>query len=195
MQLRKHYIEKGRGRSWRGVVFEGLLLIGLWLHLSGKFDFFHIALGLVIVALVMFINAPLKDIKFFKDDYFAWDCLQYGALICYIPWLVSEIVIASFQVAYLVLHPQMPVTPHLVKFRVNMPNLAAKVILGNSITLTPGTVTIELSGDQFLVHALTQQSAENLVNGKMPTKVARLFDLSASEVVSDVTMFQISEGS
>jgi len=195
MQLKKNQDKKRRGRSLRGIFFEGLLLIGLWFHLSGHFDLFHITLGIASVGLVMFINAPLKDLKFFKDDYFAWDDLQYKGLIGYLPWLANEIIVASFQIAYLVLHPQMPVNPHLVKFRVKMPNLAAKIILGNSITLTPGTVTVELNGDEFLVHALTPELAKNLINGEMPVKVARLFDPSVSEVIGDVTIFQISEDS
>ena len=193
MKLINNQDKKRRGRSLRGVIIEGLLLIGLWLHLSGHYDLFHITIGIVSVGLVMFINAPLKNIKFFKDDYSPWNDLQIKGLIGYLTWLLGEIIASGFQVAYLVLHPKMPINPHLIKFQVKMPNLAAKIILGNSITLTPGTVTVELSEDKFLVHALTPQSAKNLINGKMAIKVARIFDRSVSEVIRDVTIFQINE--
>ena len=182
-----------RHHSLRGVIIQGLLLLGLWLHLSGHYDLFHITIGIVSVGLVMFINAPLKNFKFFHDDYSPWSSLKIKGLISYFTWLLGEIITSGFQVAYLVLHPKMPINPHLIKFQVKMPNLAAKIILGNSITLTPGTVTVELSEDEFLVHLLTPQSAKNLINGKMAIKVARIFDRSASEVIRDVTIFQINE--
>ena len=95
----------------------------------------------------MWINAPLKQTQLYSGDTFAWDRANYWALLAYVPWLGWQILLASMQVAYLVLHPRMPVDPCLIYFRVNLPNLAARVILGNSITLTPGTVTIRIQGE------------------------------------------------
>ena len=184
-----------RGRSGRALVIEGVFLMGLWLHLSGRFDPFHLALGVASVLLVMWINAPLKQTQLYSGDTFAWDRANYWALLAYVPWLGWQILLASMQVAYLVLHPRMPVDPCLIYFRVNLPNLAARVILGNSITLTPGTVTIRIRGNEFVVHALTRASAESLVQGTMPLRISRIFNGPREHVVSQVQVVKLDGSS
>ena len=184
-----------RLRSKRALVIEGLFLMGLWLHLSGRFDPFHLALGVGSVLLVMWINAPLKQTRLYIGDTFAWDRANYWALLAYLPWLGWEILLGSIQVAYLVLHPRMPVEPCLIYFRVNLPNLAARVILGNSITLTPGTVTIRIRGNEFVVHALTRASAEGLVHGDMPQRVSRIFHGPREQVVTQVRVVKLNGSS
>lgn len=169
--------------------------MGFWLHLSGHFDPFHLAVGVGSVCLVMWINAPLKNIQLHSGDTYAWDQANYAALLLYIPWLAWEIVSSSMQVAYLVLHPRMPVKPCLVYFRVNLPNLAARVMLGNSITLTPGTVTVRIRGNEFWVHALTRASAEGLVNGNMPLRVSGIFKGPRKQVVTHVRMVELDMSS
>jgi len=184
-----------RVRSGRALVIEALLLMGLWLHLSGRFDPFHLALGVGSVLLVMWINAPLKQTQLYSGDTFAWDRANYWALLAYLPWLGWEILLGSIQVAYLVLHPRMPVEPCLIYFRVNLPNLAARVILGNSITLTPGTVTIRIRGNEFVVHALTRASAEGLIQGTMPQRVSRIFHGPREQVVTHVRVVKLNGSS
>lgn len=176
-------------------MIEGLFLMGLWLHLSGRFDYFHLALGVGSVLLVMWLNAPLKQTQLYSGDTYAWDRANYWALVGYIPWLGWQILLASIQVAYLVLHPKMPVEPCLIYFRVNLPNLAARVTLGNSITLTPGTVTIRIQGDEFVVHALTRASVEGLVEGTMPLRVSRIFNGSREHLVSQVRVVNLDRSS
>lgn len=175
-------------------MIEALFLMGLWLHLSGRFDPFHLALGLGSVLLVMWVNAPLKRTQLYSGDTFAWDRANYWALLGYLPWLGWEILLGSLQVAWLVLHPRMPVEPCLIYFRVNLPNLAARVMLGNSITLTPGTVTIRIRGNAFVVHALTRESAESLVHGAMPLRISRIFGGPREHVISQVRVVEL-EGS
>lgn len=184
-----------RLRSKRALVIEGLFLMGLWLHLSGRFDPFHLALGVGSVLLVMWMNAPLKQTQLYSGDTFAWDRANYPALLAYLPWLGWEILLGSIQVAYLVLHPRMPVEPCLVYFRVDLPNLAARVTLGNSITLTPGTVTIRIRGNEFVVHALTRASAESLVHGTMPLRVSRIFNGPREHVVTQVRVVGLDRSS
>ena len=184
-----------RVRSRRALVIEGLFLMGLWLHLSGRFDPFHLALGVGSVLLVMWINAPLKQTRLYIGDTFAWDRANYWALLAYLPWLGWEILLGSIQVAYLVLHPRMPVKPCLIYFRVDLPNLAARVTLGNSITLTPGTVTIRIRGNEFVVHALTRESAEGLVHGTMPQRVSRIFNGPREHVVRQVRVVTLDGSS
>lgn len=116
--------------------------------------------------------------------------LNYIRLLFYIPWLIWEIIVASLQVAYLVLHPRIPVDPCIVRFKARLPNPVAKVILGNSITLTPGTLTINIDEDEFTVHALTEYSAESIIRDTMPRRVARLFQKRPQSVVDDVRILK-----
>ena len=154
-----------------------LLLFGLWVVLSGKFDAGHLVTGAVaalVIALAtrrLFLLPPA--IGFSLDHPLGG--IPWHRFVWYLPWLAWEIVLAGLQVAYVVLHPRLPATPRLVRFRADLPHTLARLILANSITLTPGTVTLDVDGDEFLVHALTETAARAIEDGTMPDRVAALF--------------------
>ena len=75
------------------------------------------------------------------------------------------------------LNPKLPVNPRLIQYPTNLGNNTAVVLLGNSITLTPGTVTIEVSSNELVVHALDDGSSSGLESGIMERKVAEVFPL------------------
>lgn len=181
---------KLRKRTWGAVVVQSVFLMGLWLLLSGRYDLFHIALGVFSVVVISVWNLRIHQIQFFSGDVPEWERIQYLRVLTYIPWLVWQIILASLQVAYVVLHPKMPVKPRLLRFKAKLPNVGARVILGNSITITPGTITVEIRGEEYLVHALTEDSAGSLVDGTMPARVARLFRKSVGQLVSDVEIIK-----
>ncbi len=109
----------------------------------------------------------------------AWD-LPWPRFLAYLPWLAWEIVKANFQVAYLILHPRLPVDPGLIRFRKRLPGPLAQLVLANSITLTPGTVTVDVEGDDYLVHVLSREAAEGLRpraggEGEMLRRVGQVF--------------------
>ncbi len=164
-----------RRRSWKAIAVQSLFLFGMWLILSGYFDLFHVSLGVFSVLVVNVLNYKINRIQFYTYDIPEWERIRYGKFVLYLLWLLWQIVVASLQVAYVVLHPRLPINPAIVKFKVNLPNEGAKVILGNSITLTPGTVTVEIDNDQFTVHALLDESFAGIVDGEMPSKVRQLF--------------------
>ena len=92
--------------------------------------------------------------------------------LSYLPWLLYKIVLANLDIAYRVLHPKMPIAPELVKFQSDLKTDWGLVVLANSITLTPGTVTVDLVEGEYIVHALTREAVESL--GKMEDKVKRI---------------------
>ena len=99
-------------------------------------------------------------------------------LTLYAPWLAGQIVIASVQVAKVVLSPSLEIDPCVFRFGVPLPHNVARATLANSITLTPGTVTLDVRDDDYLVHALTAASIEGLETdgpGNMKDRVARVF--------------------
>ena len=83
-------------------------------------------------------------------------------IVLYVIVLLIEIVKANFAITRLVLSPQINVEPCLVKFRTHLKTETARVALANSITLTPGTITVSVEGDNLLVHALNRDIADGL---------------------------------
>jgi multicomponent Na+:H+ antiporter subunit E len=89
-------------------------------------------------------------------------------------WLLGEIVRSSVEVARVVLSPSLPISPTVVELTTTEATDVGKVILGNSITLSPGTVTIDVYQDRLLVHCLTQRSASQLQDPEVQRRIARL---------------------
>lgn len=96
------------------------------------------------------------------------------AAFTYWPWLVKEIALSGWQVAKIILHPRLPISPRLVRFRPSQTSTVGLVTHANSITLTPGTITVEAGHDSFLVHALTRAGAESVADSEMDRRVSRL---------------------
>lgn len=92
-------------------------------------------------------------------------------IVFYWGWLLVEILKANFDVAKCVLFPRKYLRPSMFTVKVTQTSDLGKVIYANSITLTPGTVTVDLDGDEITVHALTQTSADGVKNGDMDRKV------------------------
>jgi len=170
----------------KGTILQSLILFGLWLLLSGKYDWFHISLGVISVFIVTLLQLRINKYLYYQKKISKENSLSWGRLLIYIPWLIWQVIIASLQVAYVVLHPKMPINPSLLKFKTKLPNIAARVILGNSITLTPGTLTINIDDDEFLVHALTDASQSAIVDGSLPKQVAKLYNRRPTTVIDDI---------
>ena len=167
-----------------------------WLLLSGHYDLMHISLGVFSVFLVMLMNYPLRRRLFAMEEErsatLSFSRLQ--RLSFYIPWLLWQIIVSSIQVAYVVLHPRCPIDPALLRFKTKLKNVSSKVILGNSITLTPGTITLEIEGDEFLVHALMDISSTGIIDGTLPGQVAKLYEREPGQVIYDVEIIKTAAG-
>jgi len=167
------------------------LLLGVWLLLSGHYDFFHISMGVFSSFVIVLLHMPLRKYYSVQEENAGGKGrLRYLRVLFYIPWLLWQIVIATMQVAAVVLNPKMPIDPALVRFKARYPNSTARVILGNSITLTPGTITIRIKGDEFLVHSLMDASSSGIVDGSLPGEVAKLYEKDPGMVVSDVKIIR-----
>jgi len=92
----------------------------------------------------------------------------------YLPWLMWQIVKANVDVARCILDPHLPIRPTVIRVKAGQRRDLGRVIYANSITLTPGTVSIDLEGDEIHVHALTREAAEGLRSGVMDRKVTEL---------------------
>jgi len=177
----------------KGTALEFLVLMGLWLLLSGRTDAFHIGAGVFSAGVVTLLHLRINRHLYYQKKIAEVHALRLFRLALYVPWLMGQIVLASLQVAYAVLHPRMPIDPALVRFKTKLPNIAAKVILGNSITLTPGTYTIRIREDEFLVHSLMEVSHSGIIDGSLPGKVAKLYGDKPADVVYDVNILRKSK--
>ena len=175
-------------------IIQAALLVVFWLFLSGQYDVMHISFGIFSVILVLLINHPIRRHLFSLEEHSETLKLSIPRLIFYIPWLLWQIVIASIQVACVVLHPRCPIDPALVRFKTGLGNTSSKVILGNSITLTPGTITLEIAQDEFLVHSLMDASCTGILDGTLPGEVAKLYERKPGEVLRDVEVIKTAEG-
>jgi multicomponent Na+:H+ antiporter subunit E len=159
----------------RGIAVQAVALMAVWLIMSGHYDFEHIFYGALSVALVIWLNHHTRRIPLLTGESTVARSANLLKLAVYLVWLAYQIIKSGVYVAYLILQPKMRLNPMVVSFESNLPTPLAHVILGNSITLTPGTLTVDLHGDRFTVHALTPTIEADLISGEMEARVARLY--------------------
>lgn len=141
-----------------------IALFALWVVLSGKLDGFHLSIGIVSA---LAISLGTRRLLMLPPAIGAQGIHPAAAqpwlrLTIYIPWLIWQIVLSSVHIAYVVLHPRLPISPSMIRIQAKLPHALARLTLANSITLTPGTITVDVQGDDFLIHALTVTSAQGL---------------------------------
>jgi len=179
--------------SFFSLTMTFISLMAFWIAMSGFLDAVHLAMGAVSVAGVMMLNHRLKQNVFFSDDIDDLAEFNIGHFIYYLFWLIYQILVSGFHVLFVIIRPSMPIKPTLVTFRVDLPSSQAKVILGNSITLTPGTLTVDIQDDLFTVHALDSKSYEGIADDSMPRMVLSLFSSEKRQVVSDFKIYKPEE--
>ena len=149
-----------------------LICFATWIVLSGRFDFFHIGLGVIACGIVAF----LSDTILISRRGLALLPRQWLGFIAYVPWLLYQVFLANLHVMYLVFHPRMIelIDPRIMRFKSRLKKPMSLFIFANSITLTPGTITVYVSinGD-YTVHVIDEQSGTALP-GEMEERVARL---------------------
>jgi len=96
------------------------------------------------------------------------------AALAYWPWLLKEIFKSGWQVTRIILDPRLPISPTFVRFKPSQKTTVALATHANSITLTPGTITVDADHDQFLVHALTREGAAGVIDSEMDRRVSRM---------------------
>lgn len=148
------------------------ILFVFWIFLSGHLDLWHLSLGIMACALIAYISSDLlfKDIKS-KNKH-----IEIIRFIKYLPWLFYQIVLANLHVAYLALHPKMLnlIDPRIIKFKTALKKELSLVTFANSITLTPGTITILIKDGYFYVHSIDRHVAESLP-GEMEKKIGHIY--------------------
>jgi multicomponent Na+:H+ antiporter subunit E len=143
-----------------------MFLFAIWLLLSGHYTPVLLILGILSSILVVYIATRANLI----DDEIHPVLLKPSILLYWL-WLGREVILSNIDVARRILDPRMPITPNVLKVRATQKTDLGRVTYANSITLVPGTVTMDVDGGVFTVHALTHKAAADLERGEMNRRV------------------------
>jgi multicomponent Na+:H+ antiporter subunit E len=146
-----------------------LVLFAIWLLWSGLYTPLIIGLGVVSCLVCVWITYRMRAL-----DAPRFQLTTVLRAAGYFPWLLKEIAAANWTVIRIVLSPRLDVDPVVLTLKASQRTDLGRVVYGNSITLTPGTLTMDEDGDQLTVHALTRDGAEQLEGGEMDMRVTRL---------------------
>ena len=147
-----------------------LVLAALWLLWSGLYIPLVMGLGLASCLLVVWLVRRFETIDHESVPlHLGWGVVGYWA------WLIKEIVVSSLQVTRIILSPALRISPRIVQVQAMGRGEVARVVFGNSITLTPGTLTTDIDDNGVVtVHALTREGAEGVLSGDMNRRVGQL---------------------
>ena len=147
--------------------FKTMALFLFWILLSGSYEWIHLGLGLIFSIVVTWINAGHSP---FAPKFRLW-----SRFLMYLPWLFYKIIQSSVYLSKIILHPALPIAPQLISVKSKLNHHAAVVLFGNSITLTPGTITAEVDREKLIVHAIDKDLSEDLLSMEMESKIDKIF--------------------
>ena len=154
-------------------VLTFLILAFFWVLFSGKFYLFHISLGIASCLIVTAISRDLFYPDGVKPNFLGF-WLRFAG---YIPWLIYQIFLANLHVLYLTFHPRMMdlIDPKIIEFNSKLKSDVSRTTFANSITLTPGTITVGVSVmGKFSVHCIDDKSGRSLP-GEMEDRISKVF--------------------
>ena len=143
-------------------------LFAFWVVLSGKYTPMLVAAGAAsaVVCVLAAIRMRVADAEGHPIELFR------GA-VTYFPWLFREIAKSAWAVTKIILHPSLPISPTMTVVRASQKTAAGVATYANSITLTPGTITVGVNGNELTVHALVRENATDLEGGAMNRRVSQ----------------------
>jgi len=147
---------------------SAILLFVFWLLLSGYLEPFLIAAGAGSAIGVVLLARRMEVIDHEGHPiHLSWRVLGYW------PWLMKEIAKSAWEVSRIIVNPRLPISPTLVRVKTSQQTAVGVVTYANSITLTPGTISVDVKRGEILVHALTREGAKGLLTGEMDRRVTR----------------------
>jgi multicomponent Na+:H+ antiporter subunit E len=158
-------------------IAQFIVYLIMWILLTWSWKLQDIVAGMVVALVVTILTRKLFPDEFVK----LLNPVRFLLAFFYVPYLVYYIILANFDVAYRVLNPYLPINPGIVKVKTELKSEFAKVILANSVTLTPGTLTIEVDGENFYVHWINVSSdnprvQREIILGRFERILRRIFE-------------------
>ncbi len=154
------------------VVRAAVPLMLFWLAITGSLKLVDVALG-VVFSLILGVWAARY---LWGEDAPVLTLRQAGRFVPYFGRLLWDIVVASVQVAEVVLDPRMPMAPIVIAHRTSFSRDVSRVAFANSITLTPGTLTVDVEGNTFYIHCIDERFADDIASGNLERRIMRVFE-------------------
>ena len=151
------------------LVSLGVVLYAFWMLLSGYFTPFLLATGAGSALCVVLLARRMRIV-----DREGHPIRMIAAVVLYWPWLIKEIAKSAWGVSRIIVDPRLPISPVLVRFKPSQKTQVGLATHANSITLTPATITVEASQDEFLVYALTRSAGEGVIDSEMDRRVSNV---------------------
>lgn len=160
----------------RYVVYFIIILV-FWLLITFSLSVSNIIVGAVAALLttLLFGKYSLEsNVKIIQPQRYFW-------FVVYLFIFLWEVIKANFDVAYRVLHPAMPIKPGIVRVPLEIKSDIARTMLANSITMTPGTITVDIIGDEIFVHWIYVQTDDRevyaqKVSGRFEKYIKKIFE-------------------
>lgn len=150
-------------------VAMGAGLMGLWLLLSGHYTPLLITFG---VGSALFVTAIALRMRIVDEDSVPLQLTPQ--VLLYLPWLTLQVLKANLHVGRTILTPRLPISPLMSRYRGHEKTEVGRFTYANSITLTPGTITVGVYGHDYEIHALTRESMDGTEEGAMDRKVSAM---------------------
>jgi multicomponent Na+:H+ antiporter subunit E len=166
-------IEKKTCRNYIHITIWALILSVFWLLLSGMYNPLLLSFGMTSIVVVLIVLRRMENADKKRQ--------QVGTglrLIRYIPWLIAQVLKSSIHVTKLIWGSPNKVSPTLAKINISNVPPNKRVLYANSITLTPGTLCVDLKGDELTIHALQKSSITELEEGYMENKITSIWGKS-----------------
>jgi multicomponent Na+:H+ antiporter subunit E len=150
-------------RNMFSLITTFIVLYIFWIFNSGVFDAFHLSLGVICSFIVAYV---FHDFFIPPESTPASAFRTFFRFLMYLPWLLYQIALSNWDVMKRAIHPDMPINPQIIKFSSTLKGDLARTTFANSITLTPGTITVDIDPDgTFYVHAIADEPASSLLQG------------------------------
>jgi multicomponent Na+:H+ antiporter subunit E len=166
------------GRIRRTTIVQAVSLFAFWFALSGRTEPLFLVTGAIAAIVVTALTSGIVGVCLRPDrDHVAIRRIPLAVARAgaFAIWMAGRILVASVQLARIVLSPTMPLDPCSVRFRTELHSPLARATLANSISLVPGTLTVDIEGQEILVHALSPAQVQDLVSGRLQNKIAGIF--------------------
>lgn len=150
------------------IISLAAFLFAFWLILSGHYTPVLVGAGL---ASAVFCAVVSRRMLVVDPEGHPLQLLK--GVVTYYPWLLWEIIKSAWTVTLIILNPKLPISPTMTRLRASQRSSAGIATYGNSITLTPGTLTVGVEGTELIVHALTSDGALDLESGRMDRRISR----------------------
>ncbi|KAF0179664.1 MAG: multicomponent Na+:H+ antiporter subunit E [Nitrospirae bacterium] len=151
-------------------LITALFMFIFWIALSWQFEPLYIISGIVSSLTVAYLSHDV----FIGQANIRLGIMRLARFIAYLPWLLWQVVLSNVDMVRRTLHPGLPISPVVFKIKNIYKTEMAMVILANSITLTPGTVTIDVNREEFIIHAVSQDAADSIISGGMQSRVKKI---------------------